>query len=73
VSDVEEVAVELRILKEKAISPDDVAKDVKELKKSSSALADRIDSISAALEELREEVRALRANPPVASVPGSRP
>jgi hypothetical protein len=72
VSDVEEVAVELKILKEKAISPDDVAKDVKkELKKSSSALADRIDSISAALEAIREEVREIRANPPVASAPSS--
>jgi hypothetical protein len=81
VSDVEEVAVELKILKEKAISPDDVAKDVKkELKKASSSLADRIDSISAALDSLREEVAELRSRPsapveeeaeaaPVASAP----
>jgi hypothetical protein len=64
VSDVEEVAVELKILKEKAISPDDVAKDVKkELKKASSSLADRIDSISAAVDSLREEVAELRSRP----------
>ncbi|MEY3130605.1 MAG: hypothetical protein RLY12_977, partial [Verrucomicrobiota bacterium] len=73
--------VELKILKEKAISPDDVAKDVKkELKKASSSLADRIDSISAALDSLREEVAELRSRPsapveeeaeaaPVASAP----
>jgi hypothetical protein len=64
VSDVEEVASELKLLKEKTVSPEDVTKDVKkELKKSSSALTDQIEAIASGLEALREEVAKLRSRP----------
>jgi len=64
VAEAEEAAEELKILKEKAVSPDEIAKDVKkELKKASSSLADRMDSISAALDSLRAEVAELRSRP----------
>lgn len=65
VADVEEVSSELTLLKEKAPSSEDIVKDVKkELKKSASALAERIDDLTGRVEAL-----AARAPSSAAPVP----
>ncbi|MBM3825436.1 MAG: hypothetical protein FJ410_01735 [Verrucomicrobia bacterium] len=65
VADVEEVSSEFTLLKEKAPSSEDIVKDVrKELKKSASALAERIDDLAGRVEAL-----AARAPSPAAPVP----
>ncbi len=65
VADVEEVSSELTLLKEKAPSSEDIVKDVKkELKKSASALAERIDDLAGRVEAL-----AARAPSSAAPVP----
>ena len=70
VADVEEVSSELTLLKEKAPSSEDIVKDVrKELKKSASALAERIDDLAGRVEALA--ARAPSSAEPVAPQAGA--